>query len=187
MLAPTMPGRRLALLLALAGAAGAPACANRIHHHAEYERGRDYSALRTYAWITDAPMIGQSPDAANLKDPAAAEARIRGAVEHQLGARGFTKVPREGADFLVAFSLGLRVTEVALGYNAEEFGLVWHSKGGETHRKGELSIDLFDPKTRAHIWHGSAAKQITESDDPGTLVDQAAALILSQFPPPPGH
>ena len=177
---------RLALLLALAGAAaGAPACAAKLRAHAEYDRERDYTGLGTYAWLRDDALLDQSPDAALLRDPAAVEARIRAAVDAQLAARGYAAAAREEADFLVTFTLGVRVTEVAVGYNAADYGLLWHAKDGELHRKGELSIDLFDPRTRRHLWHGSAAKRITDADDPAALIDQAVALILAQFPPPP--
>lgn len=174
--------------LALALAAATPlalelACAPRVHHHSEYARGHDFAGLRTYAWIRDDGIIAESPDAGYLKDPAAAERRIREAVDRNLAARGYTRVDPEAADFLVSFAIGMRASEWALGYNAQEYGLVWHARDSELHRKGELAIDLFDRATHAHIWHGSAARRIESDDNLGELVDRAVALILADFPP----
>ncbi|MEZ4453338.1 MAG: DUF4136 domain-containing protein [Nannocystaceae bacterium] len=177
--------RPLALALALSAVPlAAPACAPRVHHHTEYARDVDFSALRTYAWIRDDGIIAESPDAGYLKDPASAERTIRDDVDHVLQSKGYAKVAPGEADFLVSFAIGMRETEWALGYNAEEFGLVYHARDSELHRKGELAIDLFDRASKAHIWHGSAARKIEPDADLKALVEQAVALILADLPPP---
>ncbi|MCA9635877.1 MAG: DUF4136 domain-containing protein [Myxococcales bacterium] len=182
-----MPRRRpvlAALALALA-AVLAPACASRIQHHTQYSEDVDFGRIQTYAWIRDAGIIDLSPDAAQLKDPARVEGMIREAVDRELANKGLRQVAHDEADVLVMFTLGIRTLEVAIGTNAVEYGLVWHSKESEIHQRGELSLDIFDRASKAHIWHGSAEKRITEDDEPAVLVDRAAVLILSEFPPAP--
>ncbi|MEZ4380465.1 MAG: DUF4136 domain-containing protein [Nannocystaceae bacterium] len=158
------------------------ACARAIDHHTEYAQGTDFAAIRTYAWVADADVIAASRDAEALRDPAAIERMIRAAVDREMATKGLTVATQESADVLLMFTVGLREDNVAFGINAS-FGLTYHSGEHASHQHGELSIDVFERASREHIWHGSAAKRIDEDDRAAALIDEAVALILSEFPP----
>lgn len=172
----------LACTFALVATTLAPACATQIDHHSEYADGTDFAAIRTYAWVADENIIAASRDAEELRDPAAAEAMIRAAVERELAKKGLEKAPQESADVLLMFTVGIREDNVAFGINAS-FGLTYHSGQHASHQHGELSIDVFERASREHVWHGSAEKRIDEDDRPADLINGAVALILSEFPP----
>lgn len=151
----------------------------------------DFSGYQTYAWISEDPLI--RPRGASTEVSPLTLRRISEAVESGLAAKGYRRVESpQGADFVVAFTVGARDRIDADAYPAPFRGpwlWGWDDRRVDVrvYREGTLSIDFFDGKTRQPVWHGWARKTITSADvaDPGPAINDAVARILRAFPPQP--
>ena len=148
----------------------------------------DFSGYHSYAWIAADPLI--VPPGAEPPVSALTARRIREAIERELQAKGYRQLAApEGADFVVAFTVGTRERIDATSYPVPYRGpWQWRWYASQTdlrvYREGTLSIDIFDGATRQPVWHGRARKEITSHDvsDPGPVIDEAVAAILGKFP-----
>lgn len=172
--------RRRALALFGAGLllAAGTACAPVVH--AERTAGYDFASARTYAWITEDLVLielGEPQPNVRTKDN---ERRIRAAVEHELEARGMTKAPKDQADLLVSFSVGVRIRYRVEG--GEGNAVTGAGGPGEPQTKGTLNIYLLDRAQETEVWHGSTSKWLRKSDDPQAVIDGAVARIMAVYP-----
>lgn len=159
-------------LLVLAGCAGTKI-------RAERYPGFDLEAAKTYAWITDDLVLiqfGADQPRVRTKEN---EELIRAAVDRELAAKGFSPAPREEADVLVAFSVGLRAR-----YRLEGGpGVAIEMDGpGETQTEGTLNVYLLDRVGEREVWHGWATKLLRPSDDAKTVIDNAVSRIMAVYP-----
>jgi hypothetical protein len=174
-----LPSRRRAL--ALVGAAlllSSAACAPKVH--AERTANYDFAAATTYAWITEDLVLielGEPQPNVRTKDN---EQRVRAAVERELAARGLTKVPKEDADLLVSFSVGVRVRYRLEGGQGN--AVTGAGGPGEPQTKGTLNVYLLDGAQQTEVWHGSTSKWLRKSEDPDAVVNQAVAKIMAVYP-----
>ncbi len=165
----------------------------------DHDRAHDFSAYRTFAWISPRPMI---IGATNRIPSPLLEPRIMAAIDDALRAKGYTKdYAAESADFVLGFTVGsreeIRVDShptMARGYGAYgrpgAWGGAYYGYGTETtvrqYTEGMLAVDIFDVNERRPVWHGVASKSISKSDreDMVETVKAAVDAILAGFPPP---
>lgn len=174
-----LPSRRRALALLGAGLLlSSAACAPTVL--AERTANYDFAAATTYAWITDDLVLielGDPQPNVRTKDN---ELLVRAAVERELAARGLTKAPREEAELLVSFSVGVRIRYRVEGGQGN--AVTGAGGPGEPQTKGTLNIYLLDRAQQIEVWHGSTSKWLSKSDDPKAVVDQAVASIMAIYP-----
>ena len=173
------------------------ACASGFKATYDSDPSHDFSGYKTYAWISDNPMI---VGATNRIPNPLLEPRIMAAVEDGMTTRGYTKVDDpEAADFVLSFTVGSREeikvssypsTYAGYGYpRSWRWGAPYYGMGTETevrqYQKGMLALDVFDVKERRPVWHAVATKTITESDRKklDETVQAAVDAVLQAFPP----
>ena len=147
----------------------------------DYSHSADFGHYRTYSWIK-----------VSVEDPLW-EDRVTRAVDSQLSAKGWMKVP-DGGDAAVA-AYGSTRTQKTLQTWYEGFGGGWHWHGfgdglatttEEDTPVGTLMVDIFDSATQKLIWRGVATDTLSgkpEKDE--KKMDKAVAEMFKKFPPPP--
>jgi len=173
------------------------ACASGFTASHDSDPEHDFGGYRTYAWISDHPMI--VGETSRIPNPLL-ESRIMGTIEEGMTARGFNKVnDPEIADFVLSFTVGsreeIRVDSYPSSYagygygRGARWGGAYYGMGTETnvrqYQKGMLALDVFDVAEHRPVWHGVATKSITESDRKkiDETVRAAVDAILAGFPP----
>jgi hypothetical protein len=156
------------------------------------DEGANFADYRTFSWLKSAPYIG-AEGAAPINP--LAHSMIVAAIRAQLVARGFAFTDdREGADFLVSYTIGerdkIRMDSYPVGYRGH-WG--WHIPYDhyffrkieiEQYTQGTLGVDIFDNETGRPVWHGWASKTVTERDrrDPGPTIERGISKLFKSFP-----
>lgn len=187
--------RTTALLSLLALLTGCGASAPVI----DYDRSADFASYRTYAFISDHPMV-RAPD--TPPGSPLLEGRLMRITDDNLQGKGFTKVSDpESADFAVSFTVGardkIRVNSYPEPYRPYYGG--WGAWGApyyggymgtsnvdvQQYTEGTLAIDIFDVNQHKPVWHGIATKRITDSmrRNPDESLTEIVDEILTRFPP----
>jgi Domain of unknown function (DUF4136) len=164
----------------------------------DYDRQADFSNMRSFAWMTDPPVI--VPPDQDMPISALNLRRIKESIELELTGKGFTQVPdRDAADFVISATVGARDhIDLALYPVPYRRAWMWHSRfygngldavGVENYTEGTLAIDVFDQRTKEAVWHGWATKRITNADieDASEPIRLAVDAILGDFPPQAGQ
>lgn len=159
----------------------------------DYDASVDFQALKTYAW---------RQRTAQEMDPSAnplADARVRGAADAALSAKGYRKVVQEKADFLVASYYSVEKeyesdqvrTGVGVGTGLGRGGFGGISIGvgsGDREREQEtLTLDILDPSGKL-LWRGFTRRTLVRRSDPRKAdadMKKVVDAILSKFPPKP--
>jgi hypothetical protein len=132
--------------------------------------GANFATYRTFAFANAQPPAGMNP---------VAYERIRQGVEQGLAGKGYSKA--DPGDLSVIITVGARdKTEV------ETWGRFGRQVDVHQYTEGQLSVDVFDTKTRQPLWHGQA----TETIDPKKLnpqkLETAVTDVMARFPARPG-
>ncbi len=160
----------------------------------QFDPSAEFSGLRTYDWMES------TVDSGGMRDDSDARLRIQEAVDAQLAAQGYSRDGSDAADFLVVFhgdiTKQVNVNTVDRYYGARPGGgwgygpdSGWRPKR-ETYvteyDRGELILDINDPKTRRRMWSGTASAQVRASDSRETQdnrIREAVRRMLAEFPP----
>ena len=192
-----MVSRKASFISMLLVTLGLGACASGFKATYDNDPSHDFTAYRTYAWISDNPMI---VGATNRMPNPLLETRIMAAIEDGMTARGYEMVgDPETADFVLTFTVGSREeikvssypsTYAGYGYsNSWRWGGPYYGMATETqvrqYQKGMLALDVFDVKERRPVFHAVAEKSISESDRKkmGETIQAAVNAVLAGFPP----
>jgi hypothetical protein len=169
----------------------------------DYDSSIDFSAYKTFAFISDHPLI--RAEGADTASPLF-EGRLMRSTEIALEAKGFSKVSDpESADFTVAFTVGARDKikvnsypepyRPYYGYGARVgWGAPYYGMGVgmgssnvdvQQYTEGTLAIDVYDVREHKPAWHGIATKRITDSmrRNPDESVTAIVEEILTSYPP----
>jgi hypothetical protein len=145
----------------------------------DYSHSVDFGHYKTYSWIK-----------VSVQDPLW-EDRVTRAVDSQLSAKGWTRVP-DGGDAAVA-AYGSTHSQKTLQTWYEGFGGGWRWRGFgdglatttvENTPVGTLMVDIFDSATQKLIWRGVASDTLSgkpEKDE--KKMDKAVAEMFKNFPP----
>ena len=152
----------------------------------DYDPTADFSGYKTFSWIGPRPLLegGQSP---------LLEGRLMRITDEALRSKGYHFVPDpEGADFVVAFTVGARDKIKVTSYPSHYRGFNQVGWGGryynevnvQNYTEGTLSIDIFDVSLRNPVWHGWAVKTISSQDrrNPTPVINEIVAAIFADFP-----
>lgn len=161
----------------------------------DYDRSKDFSAYKTYAWQKDEPMaiVRADPDDEQISSEQA-DQLIRKQVEEMLSKKGLTKADRESADlllsyFLVAqYDLGVEQYDPgASGWDRMDYGhwRPFYEPGQDNRltRKGTLTLDFIDRKDKKLAWRGSATDTVKAARDTPRRIRKAISKLLKDFPP----
>ncbi|TCM20860.1 uncharacterized protein DUF4136 [Novosphingobium sp. PhB165] len=172
--------RRMATL---ALAALLTACASTPTVNFDSDPNANFASFRTYSWAYRKVPNGMNPLLTE---------RIRASIDTELANRGFTQA--DPGDFAVGFTIGSRdrveVTDFgSYGPYFRPWG-GWSGWGGSrvdvrNVTDGTLVIDIYDTRTKAPVWHGTATQQVTQSSVTQEKIDTAVRAVLAKFPPPP--
>jgi hypothetical protein len=181
--------RSLAGALALAALLAACSTIRTVHDVAP---DADFARYKSWTWITEesliGPAAGQVP--ANYISPID-EQRIRRAVERELGAKGYRRTQGEAADLVVSFAVGseekTRVYSTPSGggfYDGYGYGGWYGGSQVRTYQytEGTLTLQFFDGRSKQAVWVGWASKQLSRSEDPEKVVNEAVQKMLQEFP-----
>ncbi len=145
----------------------------------DYSHKADFSKLHTYSWIkvqTDNPLWTD---------------RITRAIDSELSAKGWTKVPSGGDASVAAY--GSTHTERNLQTWYDGFGGGWYWRGFgdgmatttvEKVPVGTLTVDIFDSSNKQLIWRGSATDTLSDKPESNEKkLDKSVANMFKKFPP----
>jgi hypothetical protein len=189
-------GRRFWWLLSFAFglAASSLAGCTTISTGANYDETTNFGAYKTFSWISEDPYI-VAAGATDAPVSPLTRSKIQNAIRTGLEAKGYTFLEqRDGADFVIAFTIGARQEISVDSYPAPYYGAWgWHVRGSRyyvhelsthTYTKGTLGVDVFDGASKQPVWHGWAEKTVTQDDrkDPTPAINAAVTKLLEEFP-----
>jgi hypothetical protein len=129
--------------------------------------GADFGAYRTYSWVNPLPPRGMNPVAFD---------RIRTTIEDGLAAKGYRKA--DPGDLSLILTLGAREKT-----DFESWGRFGLQTDVYQYTQGTLSLDAFDTKTRAAVWHGQASETINPDKPNYKAIDDGVTKLMAKFPP----
>ena len=149
--------------------------------HTDYDHHVDFAGFHTYSWIgvkTGNPLW---------------QDRIMTAVDSQLAAKGWTRVPSGGQAAVSAFGKTAERDTLETFYNGFP-GWGWRGWGGmgtaETQvipeEIGALTVDVFNAANHQLIWRGTASQTLSSKPEKNEKkLDHSVAEMFEHFPPAP--
>ena len=159
----------------------------------EIDDATDFSALKTFSWLHD---VDQPAEDVRLNDPKVRQT-VRGAVEESLSAKGYVRVDRQQADFLVtwfgAIEQKIKKENIDHFYSPYGYGTLYRDPVLNTgspqkireYEKGTIIIDIVDPKSQKLIWRGSGSGRLAEDQPEQTALrnlNRSVTKIIAPFP-----
>jgi hypothetical protein len=157
----------------------------------DYRTGQDYARFRTFRWQQGTPEASRDY---RVNNPLLQE-RFRQAIEGTLSRRGYTQAAV--ADLLVSYSYSVETRLESEPFRPSfGFGVGRYYDHGaigidtdfdlRQYDVGVLVIDVFEAKTNAPLWRGTATQIVTTHARPEDLtafVYRMVDEVLAQFPP----
>jgi Domain of unknown function (DUF4136) len=157
------------------------ACTVTPHVASDYDKSIQFSNFHKFTLIVRPhPSVHSSP---------LVEQRTYDAIGQELTNKGFTYVPDPAqADFAVDFSIGAQDRlDVRSTPRAAPWGPGWWGNDIDVrqYQEGTLAVDVFDVQSRRAVWHGSAKKELSQSEveHSETPIRAAVTAVLANFPP----
>ena len=147
----------------------------------------DFTRLRTYAWLP----LDQADAADQRVLDRYLDARIRTAVDRELGAKGFRPAPSGEPDFYLNYRLSTEPADAVKGGRRPFYGPGWGAWPGaetllrESYDAGTLFLAALEPASRRGIWLGAARARLLPHislEARAKRVDDAVHAILADFP-----
>ena len=178
-----------AALVAMVGCAG-QAPGEKLFIQTQHDNDVNFAAYHSYAWVPDDatranPVFKNNPELPGM---------IGAAVDRQLAAKGFEKVPVDAADFLLAMSASVQdVTVISKhryqgwshGYNRSALDNISTATQLDKMTEGTLILEVIDTASEGVVWQSHGAGVITRRDDLEKTVEAAVTRMLATFPPDP--
>jgi hypothetical protein len=145
----------------------------------DYDHHADFSRYHSYSWIK-----------AEAGDQLWQQ-RIMDAVDNQLQAKGWQKVPAGGDAAIAAYGSVHNQKTMETYYNGFGGGWFWRGWGDgmatttiENVPVGNLVVDVFDGSTKKLIWRGYGSDALSGKPDKNEKkLDHRVAEIFEHFPP----
>ncbi|EAQ96733.1 DUF4136 domain-containing protein [Congregibacter litoralis] len=165
----------------------------------DYDNSIDFSGYKTFAFISDHPLMrGEGATAASPL----LEGRLMRITEDAMSAKGFRIVDNpEAADFAIGFTSGAR-DKIKVNSYPEPYRPYYGGWGGwgapyyggysggsnvdvQQYVEGTLAIDIYDVAEHKPAWHGVATKRITDKmrRNPDESLTEIVTEIFEGFPP----
>ena len=142
-----------------------------VHHVSyDYDRGADFTRLKTYSWLPLKPEDQISESIEEL---------IHNVVNNQLGSKGY-KLVSKNPDFSIVAKVG---TKVEYWYGSGYYGYRYAHKI----EAGTLLLDFVNNREYRLIWRSEAVAVLDfsySSEKLDKLVSEAVEKIFKEFPPP---
>lgn len=158
----------------------------------DYDQEYNFAGLNSYAWA-------HNHDKNDGKEKSLIKKRIQKYAGSALQTKGYKLVPKEQADFLVDYSYTSKEVlvpaaiqpSIGFGFGSRYYGSgygvgVGYGFGGYDKREVEtLAFDVWDAKTKEHIWSAGAETNLVGSNAEETDENfrEAVAAIMAKFPP----
>ncbi len=157
----------------------------------DYERGYDFSKLKTFAWKqNDNREYG-------IVDNDLMDQRIRTAIEKNLSARQYAQTDSGKPDFYISYQMSVEQVihssnvsgGITIGGSSSgRYGRIGIGTGGrvQTYDQGTLLIDVTDSSSDQLIWRGTSTQSVSQHSDPEKItesVNETVEKTLLQFPP----
>ena len=159
----------------------------------EIDGATDFTALKTFSWLHD---VDEPAEDVRLNDPKVRQT-VRTAVEESLLSKGYEKVERQQADFLVtwfgAIEQKMKKENIDHFYAPYGYGTLYRDPVLNTesprtireYEKGTIIVDIVDPKGQKLIWRGSGSGKLAEDQPEQTALrnlNRSVTKILEPFP-----
>lgn len=164
----------------------ATACATAITVSSHAAPGLNLTSYRTFGWgpadalPTGDPRLDQSPF---FKD------HVQGAVEKQLGRRGFELRPAGTPDLLIHYHANI-ATRINVNRVDLEYGYCTRDDCPTDvveYEAGTLVLDIIDARSSRLLWRGwsqnSVKDMLDDQDLMAKTIDEAVTRMLSRLPP----
>ena len=150
--------------------------------HTDYDHHADFSRYRTYSWI--------GANAGN----SLWQQRIMAAVDSSMAARGLTRVESGGDVGVSAFGRTREQDTLQTfydGFPGWGWRAAWWGGGIGTattevipQRIGNLTVDLFDGRTKQLVWRGEASDALSDKPEKNEKkLEHAVNDMFEHFPP----
>jgi hypothetical protein len=187
---PSAPGRRVGALVSWVLVLAA--CASPIHTSHDSDPEADFGRYRSWAWISEQPLIEPTPGVGNTYVSPLDDKRIRRAVESQLAGKGYRSTTLDEADLVVSFTIGseqkVKVSDTPGMSTVYTRGYGYGSWYGtspvsvRTYTEGTLALQFFERESQSAVWVGWASKRLSQQDESEEVLDRAVSMILEPFP-----
>lgn len=147
----------------------------------------NFQALKTYDWKPGPqPSLGDPRVSDTLVDTT-----VRGAVDRELTAKGFTKSSADSADFLLAYDGGIdfETSVVAITRSTNAGGGAFVARqhiDTADFETGAVVLMVFEPQAAKPIWRGVVTGMFDPTATPEQRRERITAAmhkLLKQFPP----
>ncbi|MDH3521427.1 MAG: DUF4136 domain-containing protein [Myxococcales bacterium] len=178
--------RWIEILVATACVALLSGCSS-VRVTSDFDPNANFSALQGYAWLA----ASQPPTGDPRLDNTLLDARIRNAIEAELGKRGHRKVAPAAADFLVAYYVAVE-SKVDVETIYRSYGRAGWGGGGSAdtvvreYEEGTLLVDLLQPQSGDLLWRGTAQTRLRDARTPEArdkYVKEVVGRLLAAYPP----
>ncbi len=172
--------RNFVLLAGIALILGLVGCAT-VAVNYDYDEEANFSQYQTYKIIAYKRGPGYKP----LRNNSLLMTRLERAVDNELAKKGYKKVKRGKADFLVAFHVGVqnKVDVTTYGYRTWRSPYVRTHKVVHRYKEGTVVIDIVDRKEKALVWRGWAQGVLTPAGLGQEEIDDIIHKVLREYPP----
>jgi hypothetical protein len=143
----------------------------------DYSHSTDFGRYRTYSWISVKAGDSLWQD------------RITQAVDSQLAAKGWSKVPSGGDASVSAFGATHNQQTLQTFYDGFP-GWRWRgfdeaTTTVENTPVGTLVVDIFDTQSKKLLWRGSSSDSLSEKSDKNEKkLEKSVEDMFKHFPPP---
>jgi Domain of unknown function (DUF4136) len=142
----------------------------------DYDHGANFAQVKTYSW-------SKVKTANSIWDD-----RVKDAIDKELAAKGWTRVPSGGDVALVA------VDKTSIHQQYDTFydgfgGWRWRGMGDATttvdnYKVATLIVSMFDGNSKQLIWRGTSSSDLSGNPEKNTKkLDQDVQKMFKHFPP----
>lgn len=140
--------------------------------------GVNFSAYKTYAWVEMPVPPGLNPIIIQ---------RIRNGVEAGLAQKGYARGQPGDLSLILTVGTKDKIDVQNWGGVGPAWGWGFDGWGGGhvsvyEYTQGQLSLDVFDTKSKQAVWHGQATDTVNTEKPKPEKIDKAVLKVMAQFP-----
>jgi len=156
----------------------------------DYDMQTNFASLKTYKWIERTVTNATGSASVAQRNNSLLDKRIRGAVDTQMAAKGFTPT-EDNPDVFVVYYTGLKDKIDVTDWGYTYAGSYWGGGLGRNvdvyqYTEGTLIVDLVDSSNKELVWRGSATGVVEPGRKPEEVearINDVVARIFQNYPP----